>query len=97
MSDEAGDGATEDDWVLDYAGRAEKDVSRLDPPVRKRVLAAIDELAANPDHATGVRKLTGRSESRLRVGDWRVIFTMDLESHTVTIDRVLPRGRAYDR
>jgi hypothetical protein len=58
MSDEAGDDAAKDDWVLDYAGRAEKDVSRLDPPMRRRVLAALGKLAADP-HAGQLRKLTG--------------------------------------
>jgi mRNA-degrading endonuclease RelE of RelBE toxin-antitoxin system len=62
------------DWTISYERRAEKDIARLDPPVRKRVvrkrvLAAIDKLVADPVHATGVRKLTGRSKSRLRVGD----------------------------
>jgi mRNA interferase RelE/StbE len=85
------------DWTISYERRAEKDIARLDPPVRKRVLAAIGEFAADPDHATGARKLTGRSESRLRVGDWRVIFQTDHKTHTVIIYRVLPRGRAYDR
>ncbi len=92
MSDEG-----EETWVLDYTRRAEKDIARLDPPVQKRVLAALGQLAADPDRATGVRKLTGRSESRIRVGDWRVIIETDREHREVIVHRVLPRGRAYDR
>jgi mRNA interferase RelE/StbE len=96
MSSEAGDDATKDDWVLDYAGRAEKDVSRLDPPMRRRVLAALGKLAADP-HAGQLRKLTGSPESKLRVGDWRILVTLDEETKTIQVVRVLPRGRAYDR
>jgi len=44
-----------------------------------------------------LRKLKGRAESRLRVGDWRVIVELDLEARTIVIQRVLPRGRAYNR
>jgi hypothetical protein len=47
-------------WSIEVADR---DIGRLDRQVRDRVLAAIDKLVADPDHATGVRKLTGRSES----------------------------------
>ncbi len=28
---------------------------------------------------------------------WRVRFTRDRETRTIVIQRVLPRGRAYDR
>jgi len=84
-------------WSIEVKPRADRDIGRLDRQVRDRVLAAIDKLVADPDHAAGVRKLTGRSESRLRVGDWRVIFETDHGRRTVIVDRVLPRGRAYDR
>jgi mRNA-degrading endonuclease RelE of RelBE toxin-antitoxin system len=88
---------SEKPWSVEVKRRADRDVGRLDRQVRDRVIAAIDKLLADPENATGVRKFTGRPESRLRVGDWRVIFETDLESRTVIIDRVLPRGRAYDR
>lgn len=41
--------------------------------------------------------LKGRDEWRLRVGDWRVIFARDSDAKTLTILRILPRGRAYQR
>jgi len=41
--------------------------------------------------------LKGRAESRLRVADWRVIVELDTAARTIVIQRVLPRGRAYDR
>jgi mRNA interferase RelE/StbE len=90
-------GDDEGTWTPHYVRRAEKDIAQLDEPVRRRVLVAIGRLVADPDHATGVRKLSGRPEDRLRVGDWRVIFETDRKSRTVIVHRVLPRGRAYDR
>jgi mRNA interferase RelE/StbE len=34
-------------------------------------------------------------EYRLRVGDWRVRFTLDEAIRVMTVLRVLPRGGAY--
>jgi mRNA interferase RelE/StbE len=75
---------------------AEKDLRRLDPPVRKRVLGGLDRLLAE-DRSLDVRRLTGSERFRLRVGDWRVIFDYDSDTETVLVQRVLPRGRAYER
>jgi mRNA interferase RelE/StbE len=84
-------------WSIEIERSAERDIARLDRQVRNRVFAAIETLAIDPDHATGVRKLVGRPELRLRIGDWRAIFEIDRNRRTVIIQRVRPRGRAYDR
>lgn len=83
-------------WSLRFATRAQRDLRRLDPPIRARVVAVLEKLAANP-HAGQLRKLTGSPESKLRVGDWRVLVTLDEQAKTVQVIRVLPRGRVYDR
>jgi len=75
---------------------AEKELRRLDPPIRTRVFAALDRLAAE-DRSLDVRRLTGSESYRLRVGDWRVIFDHDPATRTIIVRHVLPRGRAYDR
>jgi mRNA interferase RelE/StbE len=84
-------------WTLRYSRRAEKDIARLDPPIRRRVLIALGDLAEDPASASGLRKLSGRSESRLRVGDWRVILDVAAGERQLYVQRVLPRGRAYNR
>jgi mRNA interferase RelE/StbE len=81
---------------VEFERRADRDLERLDPQVRHRVLAAIDRLASDPSKAD-LRRLKGRPELRLRVGDWRVILELEVEARTIVIERVLPRGRAYDR
>ena len=83
-------------WTIRFTRRADKDMERLDPQVRRRVLAAIDQLAAD-DRRIDVRRLTASEQFRLRVGDWRLRFTRDTETRTLFVDRVLPRGRAYER
>lgn len=83
-------------WAVEFERRAEKDLERLDPQVKQRVLCAIGRLADDPGSAD-LRRLKGRAESRLRVGDWRVIIELDVAARAIIIERILPRGRAYDR
>jgi mRNA-degrading endonuclease RelE of RelBE toxin-antitoxin system len=56
-------------WV--FSARAGRDFKRLDPPVQRRIVNALDRLTGDPP--TGdVVKLTNTDEWRLRVGDWRI-------------------------
>lgn len=83
-------------WRYEIASTARRDLRKLDPPIRVRVLAALDRYVQDP--ALGdVRKLAGSDHFRLRVGDWRVRFARADETRTIVVLRVLPRGRAYDR
>jgi mRNA interferase RelE/StbE len=84
-------------WRVLLARRAEKDLDRLDPPVRERAVRALKDLADDPATGRGLKKLRGRPERRLRVGDWRVILDLDAANRLIRVKRVLPRGRAYDR
>ena len=77
-----------------FSTRARRDLKRLDPPVQRRVVAALDRLTGEQP-AGDVVRLKGSDEWRLRVGERRVRFTRDPESAVVYVLRVLPRGRAY--
>jgi mRNA interferase RelE/StbE len=84
-------------WRVVIDDRARKDLRRIDPPTRKRILAAIRRLGQSAELTGDVKRLTGSSEYRLRVGDWRIRFMRDGRQLIITVVRVLPRGRAYDR
>jgi mRNA interferase RelE/StbE len=84
-------------WSIEFSPGGRKDLDRLDPQVRRRIYTALQRIAADPRQATGVRKLTGLEEWRIRVGAWRVRFAKDGDTQTIYITRILPRGRAYDR
>jgi mRNA interferase RelE/StbE len=60
-----------------------------------RIRRAIQEYAADPTaHANNVTQLVGSSASRMRVGNYRVIFVeTDAE---LSVVRVGPRGGVYD-
>jgi mRNA interferase RelE/StbE len=83
--------------AIEFSPSGRKDLNRLDRQVRRRVYTALQRVAADPHQATGVRKLTGLEDWRIRVGDWRVRFICDDDARVIYVTRVLPRGRAYDR
>ena len=72
------------------------DLRNIDAQTRNRIVTAVERLAAT-GHGD-VRRLEGAiREWRLRVGDWRVRFSHEPDQSTLTVLRVLPRGRAYRR
>jgi len=79
-------------YLIEWRPRARKDLGRLDPDVRGRVIDAVSRLSE--DNA-GIRRLEGYKPPlfRIRVGDWRILFTMD--AGVATVLRVLPRDKAY--
>jgi mRNA interferase RelE/StbE len=84
-------------WRLEYAGSARKDLRRLDPPVRVRIVAALERLAGQGPESNSLVRLRGRPDLRLRVGDWRAIVELDAPKQMIRVKRILPRGRAYER
>jgi mRNA interferase RelE/StbE len=86
---------TEASWRVELARSALRDPRRLDPPICRRILGAIDGLLADPRTGDVVKLAGHQNEWRLRVGDWRVRFTRHADQQLIVIQRVLPRGRAY--
>jgi mRNA interferase RelE/StbE len=78
-----------------YAPAAAKAMRRLDATTRKRIEGKVEQLAANPASlANNVKALQGmEGVFRLRVGDWRVLYT---EGRVVlNVLKVASRGSAY--
>lgn len=78
---------------VEWTKRALKEAARLDVITRQRILSAIRNLCE--ENHGDVRRLKGVDEVyRLRVGDWRIIFSYQ-DDLAVVIHRVRPRGDAY--
>jgi len=76
---------------------ASKALRRLDSGPRKRMIAAIDALAANP-RPPGIRAIVGQPGAfRLRVGDWRVLYEIEDDKLIVLVVKVGHRSSVYDR
>ena len=63
-------------WRVELAPRALKDLRRLDRPVQQRIIDALDRLAANAQLSGDVKRLSGSSEFRLRVGILMIVQTI---------------------
>lgn len=60
------------------------------------VLEKIEALAADPTAPNNnVKKLTNHPAYRLRVGDWRVVYTIHEHALLIAVVRIAPRGDAY--
>ena len=76
---------------IEYEKGAVKYIEAQDRPTKQRLKKAIEKL---PDG--DVRKLQGyKNDYRLRVGDLRVLFSVN--DDIITVKGVLPRGQAYKR
>jgi mRNA interferase RelE/StbE len=81
---------------IEWTPQATKEMRKLDPTQRRRVLAKIVQFAADPASlANMTRQLVGSEISRLRVGDWRVFYKIE-GGDTVVILKVANRREAYD-
>lgn len=63
--------------------------------MQARILRSLDRLAADPRSAANVKALKGDARYRLRVGDWRVIYTLRDDVLVVLVLRVAHRREAY--
>jgi mRNA interferase RelE/StbE len=61
-------------WTVEFSTAAAKQVRKLDPATRRRVLAGLQVLADDPRGA-GTKKLVGTDDGwGLRIGDYRVLY-----------------------
>lgn len=74
--------------------QALKTLRRLPRDEARRIVNRIEQYARRPQSLAGsVKTLRGREGYRLRVGDWRVIFTR--EGEILAILRIGARGKVY--
>jgi len=86
-------------WKIEVKPTAEKYYLKLDKKTRKRIKKSLLELekSENPLSHPKVRALTGKLQGdyRLRMGDWRILFTPDKDAKMLYVFAILPRGDAY--
>jgi mRNA interferase RelE/StbE len=71
-----------------------RSLRRLDPPIRRRIEAAIDGLAHEP-RPPGCKKLASVEAWRIRVGDWRIVYTIKDDVLLVLVVRIGHRPDVY--
>jgi mRNA interferase RelE/StbE len=61
------------------------------------IRSKIDMLAADPFAPNNnVKMLKGSNDYRLRVGDWRIVYSLENDALIIKVVRIAPRGGVYD-
>jgi mRNA interferase RelE/StbE len=83
---------------LVFRRAAKKMLDRIQPDRRRQILYRLKELAADPtSRSADIKPLAGSNSLRLRVGDYRILFTPDGEEGTLTVELIRTRGDIYKR
>jgi mRNA interferase RelE/StbE len=78
-----------------WRSSTKKDLRNLPSQAVPRIVEVGRQLAAEP-FPQGCEKLAGAERTyRVRVGDYRIIYEVDLATHLITIQRVRHRKDAY--
>jgi mRNA interferase RelE/StbE len=83
------------DYSISFARSARKELERLPSDIADRILAKVETLAGDP-RPGGVIKLHGQKNLwRLRVGDYRIVYSIDDFSKTVDVSIIRHRRDVY--
>jgi len=75
--------------------RVERQLAKLVPEVQVRLQIAIDALYENP-RPDGVKKLKGKdNQYRIRVGDYRIIYTIEDQKLLIVVVQLGARSDVY--
>ncbi len=82
-------------YSITFARSARKELERLDEPLRSRVFERIERLGSDP-RTPGCRKLEGGVDLwRIRVGAYRVVYSIDDRRRRVDVAAVRHRSDVY--
>ncbi|HXQ94934.1 MAG TPA: type II toxin-antitoxin system RelE/ParE family toxin [Thermoplasmata archaeon] len=76
-----------------WSETAARDLSGLDLPVARRVVRKLEEAATDPERY--FERLVATEDSKLRIGDYRLLALLDRSTRTILIERVDHRSRVY--
>jgi mRNA interferase RelE/StbE len=84
-------------YRIQWRPRARKAFLSLDKPVRRRIGDAVESLATDP-RPPGAKMITGaHGVLRIRVGDYRVLYTIDEGQLIVLVLDAAHRSQIYER
>lgn len=85
-------------FTVEFSSAAAKSLKTLDTPLRLRIAGAIEFLRVDP-RPPGATMLRGgeRGRWRVRVGDHRIVYTIEDQRLIVLVLRIAHRREVYDR
>jgi mRNA interferase RelE/StbE len=84
-------------YRIEWRPRARKAFLALDKPVRRRICEAVDALAADPRPAAAKMITGAHGVLRIRIGDYRVLYTIDEGQLIVLVLDAGHRSEIYGR
>ena len=83
-------------YKLKYRRQARNYLARLPFKIKSKIVDRLNEIKENPDEPTiDIDKLKGRDGYRLRVGQYRIIYTRDEDQLIIEVVKIRPRGDIY--
>ncbi|NJD91374.1 MAG: type II toxin-antitoxin system RelE/ParE family toxin [Geobacter sp.] len=83
-------------FVIEFSKAARKSLKAMPRNTALLVMEKIEALAIDPlAPNNNVRKLTNHPGYRLRIGDWRVVYTLHEQALLIAVVRIAPRGDVY--
>ena len=82
-------------YQIEYSKQSIRALRRMPANMAALIRSKIAGVAQDPLGAQGVKKLSGREEYRLRIGDWRVLYMLDGQRLRVLVTDDGPRGGIY--
>ena len=83
-------------WRVELTKNAQEDLDSLERSIQYRILDKLSWLEKNFEHAT-LLPLQGkwRGFFKLRVGDWRIIYSIHLPKHLLIVCYIDRRDQIY--
>jgi mRNA interferase RelE/StbE len=84
-------------YEIELSKKAAKFYQKADTATVRRLNAAFDRLAEEPLHHHSIKSLSGELQGsyRMRVGDIRIVYSIDETTKTVFVEVIGFRGDVY--
>jgi mRNA interferase RelE/StbE len=84
-------------FSVEFSVSADKFIGKCDRPLAERLLGRIEKLSEDP-FPTDVKRVVNAKEKvfRVRVGDYRIQYSVIYEKNMIFISDIDKRPRAYD-
>ena len=84
-------------YTVALTASAAKELKNLPGQLVERIVPRLESLAANPRPPGCKKMLGGDREWRIRIGDYRVVYTIDDTKLLVEVTRIRHRSGVYER
>ena len=84
-----------ENYKIEIKKSATKEIAKLPKNILKRILNKIQSLSSDP-RPNGCKKLTADEKYRVRVGDHRILYSIEDEKLVIYVVKVGHRKKVYD-